>query len=269
MAQAVHHQGIGNELYCLILQSERDKYQGVATPDSSYLSVDFNNQLNLDTTKHYTIALHKGIISNSWKNISPELNNDAFTYNGNPFVIAPGHHSIKTLQDEMNRIANSTIRLEALYYDGTILIHNDGPFPLVLGTLAKVLGFPVGVTIPGNSQLIGGSKADFTGGVKMIKIECNLVDMRYSRDGSRESRILHTVTPFHTRDVPPYSYINVVEFQPHYVHMTNETSIQRLDIRILDQNNNQIYLDDEFTEFCVCVREKPGIPPPLVPNHQI
>ena len=264
------------ELFCLHLDSSKDiKQDGVTTPDSSWLSVEFPNQLNLDTGKHYTCAMHKGVIPNSWMTVGPSLENDVFTLGSTPYSVNAGHHSIRTLQDTINRQIGATsnadgIVLEPLYYNGRIIVHNNTTELLTFGLLGKVLGFGSGEQVqPNGGSLKGASKAVFNGGVDQIKIECNLVDPKYARNGTRGSRILYTITPFNTQDKAPYAFINSTETFPHYVQMTNESSIQRVEIRLLDQDNRQVYLDNMYTEFCVCIRVLPGNPPELVPTRQI
>ena len=261
---------LGTELYCLQLQSGRDTNKSVVTPDSSYLKADFNYQLNLNTSDHYTIALHKGVISNSWDTISEKLDNNKFSLGGTVYTIPDGHHSVKTLQDYFDSTTvYAGLKITPLYYNGRVEFVNNSSSILIIGTLGKVLGIPEGTVINPSGFIQGDTPADFSGGVSQIKVECNLVDMRYTKDGTDGSRILHTCTPISTKDTPPWSFINIVEYQPHQVHMTNETSITQVEIKLLNQDGKQIFLNDTFSEFCVCVRLKSGLPPPLTPARQI
>lgn len=263
-------ESMGTELYCIQLNSGRDTNQGVINPDSSYLKADFNYQLNLNTSDHYTIALHKGVISNSWNTISEALDNNKFSIAGTVYTIPDGHHSVKTLNDYFASVtALVGIKVTPLYYNGKVEFQNSAAGVLTMGTLGKALGVPVGTVLSPSAYIQSDVPADFTGGVSQIKVECNLVDMRYTKDGTDGSRILHTCTPISTKDTPPWSFINIVEYAPHSVHMTNETSITQVEIKLLNQDGKQIFLNNTFSEFCVCIRLKRGLAPPLTPNYQI
>ncbi len=239
------------------------KVRSTADPNGNpaEFEIPFKNQLNLEVRDHFEVGLMKGHIPLTWNTISPELDNDEISIGGSTLTIPPGHHTLYTLQQYLNGTA---VTLERVHYKGRIRLTTTAEviFPPTRN-LGDVLGFPPGTYAIGTHD--APNLPDFTGGVKEINIETDLVNANYIRNNGQQSNALIRVTP---PDAQPYTTFQIVNTDVFYVPMSNTTSIAGVRIQVTDQNRQAIKFQDHSlaSDFCVCIRKVSRDAPALVPT---
>lgn len=123
----------------------------------------FTPEIPLKKDVKYEIALRHGLIQKSWDNISAELGNNQFTYNGTLYTLEDGHYDVSSLQSEIQRLTASSIVLSPIYHVGKIQVVNNTANPFITGLLSQVLGFNASTTIAPNSSVRARRRSDHNG----------------------------------------------------------------------------------------------------------
>ncbi len=262
--------------YCLKARSIAPPAADTNGTVSDY-RVSLKAPLRLEVRDHFEVGLMKGHLPITWNTISEELGNDQFYVNGALKTIPAGHHTLTTLQDAMNTIIDNQLPfpvtpptnhviLTPLYYNGRVRmqivtagLQIDFILPRNLG---KVLGFD-GTPHVGARIYDGTSLPDFTGTVREINVECDLVDPNYCRNNQQQSRALVRVTP---PGGLPYSTFNVVNTDTMWLPISNTTEISDVHIRVTNQDLVPIKFQDGEADFCVCIRKVSRDRPTTVPR---
>ena len=259
--------------YCLKARSIAPPAADTNGTVSDY-RVSLKAPLRLEVRDHFEVGLMKGHLPITWNTISEELDNDQFLLNGALKTIPPGHHTLTTLQDAMNDIidnfpptpAVNHVVLTPLYYNGKVQLQVVTVGMLITFPIARNLGNALGFIASGHTGPTvtqGSSLPDFTGGVREINVECDLVDPNYCRNNQQQSRALVRVTP---PGGLPYSTFNVVNTDTMWLPISNTTEISDVHIRVTNQDLVPIKFQAGEADFCVCIRKVSRDRPTVVPR---
>jgi hypothetical protein len=230
-----------------------------STTDFSPLT--YTVPLELDNTEdsHYEIGLVAAHCTKSWHTISAALNNNRLLIGGTPLLISDGAHSIDTVEEEIKaylvtahsqEIADS-FDITKIVSLGRCSVKAPTGLAIQLDTIAPVLGFAVGATIAAGVTTIGTATVDFSGGVREVEVECNLVAKKYVRSNNRTVGLLHCVAPpMH----PPFSRFDCVEHQ-YFVPMEHSHYIRELEINLVNQDGLPINLNGEPADFVIAIKK--------------
>lgn len=223
------------------------------TGSSQHLITAFNPPLLINESKQYEVALINANVWYSWFNITPKNNQFKF-YDGSTWTtitIPPGAYNVtdinkyikKRLPDEDGIMIEpnfNTLHSElSLTHGYQVDFDIDNSIRTVLGFDRKLVS-----TTTSSDHLV-----DITS-VHSILIHCDLVNDAYIN--GRAGDVIYSFNP----DKPPGYLLTISPNEKTFLPITKTDRISSVTIRITDQGNREIDLNNERTTFSLHIRER-------------
>lgn len=240
----------------------------VGNGTSDNFEVIFNNPINLqgfiNGNRKYEIALVTADLWYTWHNITSSYANNTFRYHNGvgwtTITLPNGNYAVGDINDYLHDImvANgdyTTVNGENIYdvnfvaNEVTIKVRIEitGGYQVDLTTslLNELIGFNQVIL---NTTTESPNQVDITRGVNNLLIHCSLVSGSY--DNGTTSDILYSFTPNTTRGAS----IHVEPNNPIYVPMNFYTLVDRIKMRITDQQNRAVNFNNETVSYFLMIR---------------
>lgn len=220
---------------------------------SQHMSTEFRPPLELDLNKQYEVALVNANIWYSWFNITAENNKFKF-YDGSKWTIVSIPHGAYNITDINKYIKKHLSTEDAINIEPNFnTLHSDLTLAdgyqvdfTIENTIAPILGF--------SKKLIRASTtSDFL--VKITEVEsiiihCSLVTSAYIN--GRSGDVIYSFNP----DKPPGYLLSIQPNEKTFLPVSRRDMLSRIDIRITDQENREIDLNDERSTITLHFRER-------------
>ena len=204
-------------------------------------NINFPIPLQLDKRFEYEIGMMFFSVYNTVFNITKDNNSIFFTKAEglSEIKIDPGAREIKNINSYLqNKIGKDLISIEADTSTSKCIMINK--VEIKMGTLGKVLGFDQKIYKPGKHE--SQNKINITN-ILTINIQCSIADGGYLTCGDQASAS-NTIHTFPAYNVPSgYKYVE--QRKPPIYFPVSTKNIEKINIKITDQDGNLIYFNDE------------------------
>lgn len=230
----------------------------------------------------WEVALVNASVTYSWHNIKQSFGNNTmtYTYDGVPYTItlADGSYDIRSINREVQRqmkINNHYtpadvvvgviedqyfISIESNHYlnkveisvkPHTYYVNDDTPVTIptsltIDSSIGDILGFEPN-TIISDETVVSTKTPDVNRGVNSLLIHCSAATSSFMNGIS--SDIIHHFTP----NTGPSSIMSIIPIQLVYLPVSSN-SISNINMRITDQSNNLLNLNDEDVSYTLHFR---------------
>ena len=222
-------------------------------------TVPFQN-FELERNQKYEVAMIRAQIWYSWHNITEDKGNNVLSISMNAastwheITIPNGMWSISLLNEFLKTKVESlggdpdlidiTGNLATLKVD--IALGADYQIDLRQGSLHTLLGFTSVIVTASTS---GTLPVDITGGVNSILIHSSIATGSFIN--SSQSDIIYSFSP----DVGPGNLLDIHPTTPIYLPLSTHSQINSITMRVTDQNNNLIDLNNENVSYLLHIRK--------------
>ncbi len=222
-------------------------------------TVPFQN-FELDRSTDYEIAMIRAQIWYSWHNITAGKGNNILSISmdsgstWNQITIPNGMWSISLLNEfiktEVIELGGDEDMLDIVGNLATLKVDIElganYQIDLSQGSLHLLLGFTPAIYTTSTS---GTLPVDITAGINSILIHCSLATGSYIN--SNQSDIIYSFSP----DVGPGNLLDIHPTTPIYLPLSTNNQITNINMRVTDQNNNLIDLNDENVSYLLHIRK--------------